>query len=127
MTTVSSLTRPFRGGPGAARPCDASGMVALGRIEVISGPMFAGKTEELLRRVRRAVIAGRRVTVIGHLLDERRGTDRLTSHAGLDHPSIAVSSAAGISAAAVVRATPRRQCSCWIQSGGTRPAGPGTG
>jgi thymidine kinase len=74
-------------------------MVALGRIEVISGPMFAGKTEELLRRVRRAVIAGRRVTVIGHLLDERRGTDRLTSHAGLDHPSIAVSSAADIDGA----------------------------
>jgi thymidine kinase len=32
-----------------------------GRVEVIAGPMFAGKTEELLRRVRRAVIAGQRV------------------------------------------------------------------
>jgi thymidine kinase len=32
-----------------------------GRVEVIAGPMFAGNTEELLRRVRRVVIAGQRV------------------------------------------------------------------
>ena len=74
-------------------------MVALGRVEVISGPMFAGKTEELLRRVRRALIAGRRVAVVGHVLDDRHGADRLTSHAGLDHPSIAVSSAADVARA----------------------------
>jgi thymidine kinase len=54
--------------------------------------MFAGKTEELLRRVRRAIIAGRRVTVISHALDDRQGADRLASHVGLDHPAIAVSS-----------------------------------
>jgi thymidine kinase len=71
-------------------------MAAPGRIEVICGPMFAGKTEELLRRVRRAVIAGRRVVVVGHVLDERAGTDRLASHAGLDHPSITASTAAEI-------------------------------
>lgn len=58
--------------------------------------MFAGKTEELLRRVRRAVIAGRRVAVIGHALDVRGGSDRLASHAGLDHPSVAASTAAEI-------------------------------
>ncbi len=45
-----------------------------GRVEVVAGPMFAGKTEELLRRVRRAVIAGRRVQVFSHSLDVRRGT-----------------------------------------------------
>jgi thymidine kinase len=67
-----------------------------GRIEVICGPMFAGKTEELLRRVRRAVIAGRRVVVVGHALDARHGVDRLASHAGLDHPSVSVSTAADI-------------------------------
>ena len=55
---------------------------AIGRIEVMCGPMFGGKTEELLRRVRRAVIAGRRVAVVGHALDARHGTDRLASHAG---------------------------------------------
>jgi thymidine kinase len=65
-------------------------MATIGRIEVICGPMFAGKTEELLRRVRRAVIAGRRVVAISHALDSRHGIERLASHAGLDHPSIAV-------------------------------------
>jgi thymidine kinase len=58
--------------------------------------MFAGKTEELLRRVRRAVIAGKRVTVVSHALDTRHGADRLASHIGLDFPALAVSSAAEI-------------------------------
>jgi thymidine kinase len=62
-----------------------------GRIEVICGPMFAGKTEELLRRVRRAEVAGRPVVVINHALDLRHGTDRVASHAGLDYPSVAAS------------------------------------
>lgn len=74
-------------------------MERTGRLEVVCGPMFAGKTEELLRRVRRAVIAGRRVVVIGHALDTRSGPDRLASHAGLDYPSIAVADAAAIGAA----------------------------
>ena len=56
--------------------------------------MFAGKTEELLRRVRRALIADRRVVVIGHALDARRGTDRLASHVGIEHPSVTAGSAA---------------------------------
>lgn len=55
--------------------------------------MFAGKTEELLRRVRRAVIAGRSVQVFAHVLDDRGQPGRLASHAGLDHPSSGVSSA----------------------------------
>jgi thymidine kinase len=64
-----------------------------GRLEVIAGPMFAGKTEELLRRVRRAVIAGRAVQVFTHALDQRGRPDRVASHAGLDHPSLSVASA----------------------------------
>ena len=58
--------------------------------------MFAGKTEELLRRVRRAVIAGQRVRAITHALDTRGGADRIASHAGLDAPSIALPSAEAI-------------------------------
>ena len=61
----------------------------IGRIEVVCGPMFAGKTEELLRRVRRSVIAGRRVVVLNDALDTRHGTDRLASHAGVDFPALA--------------------------------------
>jgi thymidine kinase len=63
----------------------------VGRVEVVCGPMFAGKTEELLRRVRRAVIAGRRVVVIGHALDTRHGADRVASHVGIDFPALAAS------------------------------------
>ena len=70
-----------------------------GRVEVIAGPMFAGKTEELLRRVRRAAIAGRRVMVFSHALDTRSGGDRIASHAGLDAPSRTAASAAEIAAA----------------------------
>lgn len=70
-----------------------------GRLEVVAGPMFAGKTEELLRRVRRAVIAGRTVQAFGHALDKRGDPGRLASHAGLDHPSLQVSSAAAVEAA----------------------------
>jgi thymidine kinase len=58
--------------------------------------MFAGKTEELLRRVRRAAIAGQRVVVFSHALDTRAGGDRIASHAGLDAPSRAVGSAEDI-------------------------------
>ncbi|MGO1226222.1 MAG: thymidine kinase [Brachybacterium sp.] len=58
-----------------------------GRLHVIAGPMFAGKTEELLRRVHRARLAGLRVEVVGHLLDERGGADRLSSHAGRSLPA----------------------------------------
>jgi thymidine kinase len=68
----------------------------VGRLEVIAGPMFAGKTEELLRRVRRAVVGGRRVVVFTHALDERGGPALVASHAGLEHPSRAVGSAAQI-------------------------------
>ncbi|MCP2264313.1 thymidine kinase [Promicromonospora thailandica] len=69
-----------------------------GRLEVIAGPMFAGKSEELLRRVRRARIAGRGVLVVSHALDTRRGAGRVTSHSGAAVPSRTVSDAAGIPA-----------------------------
>jgi thymidine kinase len=68
-------------------------MSTIGRVEVVCGPMFAGKTEELLRRVRRALIAGRRVAVFAHALDTRSGRDRLASHAGLDTPAVPMGSA----------------------------------
>jgi thymidine kinase len=70
-----------------------------GRLEVVAGPMFAGKTEELLRRVRRAVIGGRRVQVFTHALDTRGGAGHVASHAGLDFPSQEASSARDIEGA----------------------------
>lgn len=45
--------------------------------------MFAGKSEELLRRVRRAQFAGLAVEVVSHSLDERHGAGQVASHSGL--------------------------------------------
>jgi thymidine kinase len=73
-----------------------------GRVEVICGPMFAGKTEELLRRVRRAAIAGRSVLLFSHALDTRGGAGRLASHAGIDHPSLTATTPAEIERAVPV-------------------------
>lgn len=53
-----------------------------GWIEVISGSMFSGKTEELLRRLRRAEIAGQDVAVFTPELDDRYGEATVDSHAG---------------------------------------------
>ncbi|MGC0250287.1 thymidine kinase [Pseudactinotalea sp. Z1748] len=53
-----------------------------GRLQVVCGPMFAGKSEELLRRVRRARLAGLAVEVVNHSLDERHGAGQVASHAG---------------------------------------------
>jgi thymidine kinase len=69
------------------------GTDAAGRIEVITGPMFAGKTEELLRRVRRAEIAGQRVHTVTHAIDTRSGPNRIASHIGRDAPSAALPTA----------------------------------
>ena len=53
-----------------------------GWIEVVTGSMFSGKTEELLRRIRRATIAKQHVQVFKPKLDNRYGTNKVTSHAG---------------------------------------------
>ena len=70
-----------------------------GRVEVVVGPMFAGKTEELLRRVRRAQVAGRAVEVVSHALDVRRGAGRVSTHFGLAVPSRIASHAVDVAAA----------------------------
>jgi thymidine kinase len=53
-----------------------------GRVEVICGSMFCGKTEELIRRVRRAMIARQKVQVYKPSIDDRYGVERVTSHTG---------------------------------------------
>ncbi len=53
-----------------------------GWVEVITGCMFSGKTEELLRRLRRAEIAGQEVAVFKPALDDRYGEDTVGSHDG---------------------------------------------
>jgi thymidine kinase len=53
-----------------------------GWVEVISGSMFSGKTEELLRRLRRTEIAGQSVAAFTPAVDDRYGQAELGSHAG---------------------------------------------
>ena len=65
----------------------------LGWIEVICGPMFSGKTEELIRRLRRAVIARKRVEVFKPAIDNRYSDDEIVSHGDLRMESQVVSDA----------------------------------
>lgn len=53
-----------------------------GWVEVIAGCMFAGKTEELLRRLRRAEIAGQQVAVFKPATDDRHGETTIGTHSG---------------------------------------------
>jgi len=53
-----------------------------GSVEVITGSMFSGKTDELIRRLRRAKIAKQNVQVFKPKLDTRFGDDQVASHAG---------------------------------------------
>ncbi len=68
-----------------------------GWIEVITGVMFSGKSEELIRRVRRAVIARRRVQVFkSHLDDRYGGIYSVTTHDGISVEAQPVDSSAEI-------------------------------
>jgi hypothetical protein len=62
---------PLRGGSGDGMAADND--AACGRIEMIVGPMFAGKSTELMRRIRRHELAYRRCVVIKYAKDQRHG------------------------------------------------------
>ena len=64
-----------------------------GWIEVIAGSMFSGKSEELIRRLRRAKIARQRVQVFKPTIDERYSRDHIVSHSEMRHESRAVRTA----------------------------------
>lgn len=55
-----------------------------GSVEIICGSMFSGKTEEMIRRLRRAVIAKQKVQVFKPIIDIRYNAEKVTSHDGLD-------------------------------------------
>jgi thymidine kinase len=64
-----------------------------GSVEVITGSMFSGKTDELIRRLRRARIARQKIQVFKPSIDTRFGEDKVTSHAGTEFAATAVTSA----------------------------------
>ena len=70
-----------------------------GWIEVIVGSMFSGKSEELIRRLRRAQIARQRVQIFKPTLDDRYAADQIVSHSEMRIPSRAVRTARELLAA----------------------------
>ncbi len=70
------------------------GKPSSGWIEVICGSMFSGKTEELIRRVRRAQIARQHLQVFKHSLDIRYAQREVASHNGLQFEAVPVENAA---------------------------------
>ena len=68
----------------------------LGWIEAICGPMFSGKSEELMRRLRRAKIARKRVEVFKPTIDDRYSVDEIVSHGEVRMKSDPVNNAADI-------------------------------
>ena len=71
-----------------------------GWLEVICGPMFSGKSEEMIRRLRRAEIAGRRVVIFKPRIDDRYDTADIVSHAGARMRGVAVTSVSELTAGA---------------------------
>lgn len=65
----------------------------IGWIEVITGCMFSGKTEEMIRRLRRAQYARQSVVVFKPAIDRRYSVDQVDSHSGLHIPSLLVGNA----------------------------------
>src|SRR5437867_12162427 len=67
-----------------------------GWIEVIVGSMFSGKSEELIRRLRRAQIARQKVQIFKPALDTRYDDDHIVSHSDMRISSSAVANARGL-------------------------------
>jgi len=67
-----------------------------GTVEVICGSMFSGKTDELIRRLRRATIARQKVQVFKPAIDVRYAVEKVTSHAGSDYDALPVERSADV-------------------------------
>jgi len=67
-----------------------------GSVEVITGSMFCGKTEELIRRLRRATIAKQKVQVFKPVIDDRYSYSKVRSHSGADFEAFPVNTSGEI-------------------------------
>lgn len=70
--------------------------VRRGRIEVICGSMFSGKTEELIRRIKRAIFAKQRVEIFKPAMDTRYSSEDVVSHEGNSIASTPIDSSTSI-------------------------------
>jgi thymidine kinase len=80
-------------------PTHHSRAATTGWIEVIAGSMFSGKSEELIRRLRRAKIARQKVQVFKPDVDSRYSQDHIVSHSEMRHESANIRSAVEVLAA----------------------------
>ncbi|MEX0671939.1 MAG: thymidine kinase [Candidatus Babeliales bacterium] len=64
-----------------------------GTLEVVCGSMFSGKSEELIRRLKRAEIAKKNTLAFKHSLDDRKSIEHLVSHGGLKINAFAIDKA----------------------------------
>lgn len=67
-----------------------------GSVEVVCGSMFSGKTDELIRRLRRATIARQTVQVFKPVIDNRYDVEKVTSHAGSVFDAFPITKAADV-------------------------------
>ncbi len=71
---------------------DSSVAHRAGRVEIVAGSMFSGKTEELIRRVKRALFARQQVQAFKPRIDDRYDRTRIVSHGSVAIDAVAVSS-----------------------------------
>lgn len=69
---------------------------SLGGVEVITGSMFSGKTEELIRRLKRALLARQRVQAFKPRIDDRYDPKRIVSHEAVSVDAVAVATSASL-------------------------------
>jgi thymidine kinase len=67
-----------------------------GAVEVITGSMFSGKTEELIRRLKRALFARQRVQAFKPRIDDRYDASRIVSHQAVSVDAVAVATSASL-------------------------------
>jgi thymidine kinase len=67
-----------------------------GWLEVVCGPMFSGKSEELIRRLRRAEIAGQRALIVKPVIDDRYDVGHVVSHAGAKMRAVTASASSDV-------------------------------
>jgi thymidine kinase len=98
LLAISLIQIPQRGVVAYTRKAGSVDVVKhnMGWIEVIVGPMFSGKSEELIRRLRRAEIGKQRVQIFKPVIDQRYAKNGIVSHSGLEIASELVATGSDI-------------------------------
>src|SRR5689334_22891279 len=92
---MSLVTMPIA----ASRPATWSKVLlsgSMGTLELLCGPMFSGKTDELIRRFHAAHADGRKALMIKPAVDTRHPTGLVVSHSGAAAPATAVASSGDV-------------------------------